>query len=48
MYITITDIEGEKTIGLSYPIQNFSSSKEAPAPWRLQLLDCLVKMFCTG
>ena len=28
MYITINDITGEKTIDLSYPIQNFSSSKE--------------------
>ena len=30
MYITINDIKGEKTIDLSYPIWNFSSSKEAP------------------
>ena len=28
MYITIDDIIGEKTIDLSYPIQNFNSSKE--------------------
>ena len=28
MYITINDIMGEKTIDLSYPIRNFSSSKE--------------------
>ena len=28
MYITIDDIIGEKTINLSYPIQNFNSSKE--------------------
>ena len=28
MYITINDIKGEKTINLSYPIQNFDSSKE--------------------
>ena len=28
MYITIDDIKGEKTIDLSYPIQNFDSSKE--------------------
>ena len=28
MYITINDIKGEKTIDLSYPIQNFDSSKE--------------------
>ena len=28
MYITINDIEVEKTIDLSYPIRNFSSSKE--------------------
>ena len=28
MYITINDIEGEKMIDLSYPIQNFGSSKE--------------------
>ena len=28
MYITINDIIGEKTIDLSYPIQNFNSSKE--------------------
>ena len=28
MYITINDIVGEKTIDLSYPIQNFDSSKE--------------------
>ena len=28
MYITINDIKGEKTIDLSYPIRNFSSSKE--------------------
>ena len=28
MYITINDIIGSKTIDLSYPIQNFSSSKE--------------------
>ena len=28
MYITINDIKGEKTIDLSYPIWNFSSSKE--------------------
>ena len=28
MYITITDIIGEKTIDLSYPIQNFDSGKE--------------------
>ena len=28
MYITINDIIGEKTIDLSYPIQNFDSSKE--------------------
>ena len=27
MYITINDIIGEKTIDLSYPIQNFDSSK---------------------
>ena len=28
MYITINDIEGEKTIDLSYPIWNFDSSME--------------------
>ena len=28
MYITINDIKGEKTIDLSYSIQNFDSSKE--------------------
>ena len=28
MYITINDIIGEKTIDLSYSIQNFDSSKE--------------------
>ena len=28
MYITINDIKGEKKIDLSYPIQNFDSSKE--------------------
>ena len=28
MYITINDVIGEKTINLSYPIRNFSSSKE--------------------
>ena len=28
MYITIDDVIGEKTIDLSYPIQNFNSSKE--------------------
>ena len=28
MYIMINDIKGEKTIDLSYPIQNFGSSKE--------------------
>ena len=28
MYITINDIKGEKTIDLSYPIQNFDSGKE--------------------
>ena len=28
MYITINDIKGEKMIDLSYPIQNFDSSKE--------------------
>ena len=28
MYITINDVTGEKTIDLSYPIQNFDSSKE--------------------
>ena len=28
MYITINDIIGEKTIDLSYPIQNYDSSKE--------------------
>ena len=28
MYIMINDIKGEKTIDLSYPIRNFSSSKE--------------------
>ena len=28
MYITINDIRGEKRINLSYPIQNFDSSKE--------------------
>ena len=28
MYITITDIKGEKMIHLSYPNQNFDSSKE--------------------
>ena len=28
IYITINDIIGEKTIDLSYPIQNFDSSKE--------------------
>ena len=27
MYITINDIEGEKTIDLSYPIQNYDSRK---------------------
>ena len=30
MYITINDIEGEKTTDLSYPIRNFDSRKEAP------------------
>ena len=29
MYITIDDVTGEKTIDLSYPIQNFNSGKEA-------------------
>ena len=28
MYITINDVIGEKAIDLSYPIQNFNSSKE--------------------
>ena len=28
MYITINDIKSEKMIDLSYPIQNFDSSKE--------------------
>ena len=28
MYISINDIIGEKTIDISYPIQNFDSSKE--------------------
>ena len=28
MYITINNIQGEKTIDLSYPIQNFDSGKE--------------------
>ena len=28
MYITIDDVTGEKMSGLSYPIQNFNSSKE--------------------
>ena len=28
MYITINDITGEKTIDLSYPIQNYNSNKE--------------------
>ena len=28
MYITINDVKGEKMIDLSYPIQNFDSSKE--------------------
>ena len=28
MYLTINDVIGEKTIDLSYPIQNFDSSKE--------------------
>ena len=28
MYVTITDIVGEKRIDLSYPIQNFDLSKE--------------------
>ena len=28
MYLTINDIKGEKTTDLSYPIQNFDSSKE--------------------
>ena len=28
MYITINDVIGSKTIDLSYPIQNFGSSKE--------------------
>ena len=28
MYITIDDVIGEKTIDLSYPIQNFNSGKE--------------------
>ena len=28
MYITINDVIGEKMIDLSYPIQNFDSSKE--------------------
>ena len=28
MYITITDIKGEKRIDLAYSIQNFDSSKE--------------------
>ena len=28
MYITIDDVKGEKMIDLSYPIQNFNSSKE--------------------
>ena len=28
MYITINDVIGEKTTDLSYPIQNFGSSKE--------------------
>ena len=28
MYITIDDVKGEKMIDLSYPIQNFNSSKD--------------------
>ena len=28
MYITINDVIGEKMIDISYPIQNFDSSKE--------------------
>ena len=28
MYITISDVTGEKTINLSYPIHNCDSSKE--------------------
>ena len=28
MYLTINGIKGEKTIDLSYPIQNFDSGKE--------------------
>ena len=28
MYITVDDVIGEKMIDLSYPIQNFNSSKE--------------------
>ena len=28
MYITINDVIGEKATDLSYPIQNFDSSKE--------------------
>ena len=28
MHITINDVIGEKTIDLSYPIQNFDSGKE--------------------
>ena len=28
MYITINDVIGEKTIDLSYPIQNLDSSRE--------------------
>ena len=28
MYVTINDVIGEKTIDLSYPIQNFDTSKD--------------------
>ena len=45
MYITINDIIGEKTIDLSYPIRNFSSSKEIAV---VSLFSKNVKYWVTG
>ena len=39
MFITIDSVIGEKTIFLSYPIQNFDSSKEVAV-----MIQCLVIM----
>ena len=40
MYITITDIIGEKTIDPSYPICSSKETPDGPAPRKWQLSEC--------